>query len=72
MPFAKGRSANPSTQFKPGQSGNPQGRPKGRHADIARLRIPAGMRKSLKLPLGATYKDVIALARAAATGGCGG
>ena len=39
---------------------------KGRHAFIMRLRIAASLRKSLKLPLGATYGDVIALARAAA------
>lgn len=29
MPFIKGQSGNPSTQFKPGESGNPSGVPKG-------------------------------------------
>ena len=64
-PFVKGQSGNPATQFTPGQSGNRRGRPKGRHAFIMRLRIAASLRKSLKLPLGATYEDVIALARTA-------
>ena len=31
-----------------------------------RVRIPPSIRKSLKLPLGATYENVIALARTAA------
>jgi Family of unknown function (DUF5681) len=66
-PFLKGQSGSVATQFKPGQSGNPRGRPKGRHAFIMRLRIPASLRKSLKLPLGATYEDVIAFARTAAS-----
>ena len=65
-PFLKGQSGSVATQFKPGQSGNPHGRPKGRHAFIMRLRIPASLRKSLKLPLGATYEDMIAFARTAA------
>jgi Family of unknown function (DUF5681) len=70
-PFVKGRSGSAATQFKPGQSGNPHGRPKGCHAAIGRLRIPAAIRKSLKLPLGATYGDVIALAaKAAANKNC--
>ena len=29
MPFKKGQSGNPATQFKPGQSGNPAGDPGG-------------------------------------------
>ena len=64
-PFLKGQSGSAATQFKPGQSGNPRGRPKGRHAFIIRLRIAASLRKSLELPLGATYEDVIAVARTA-------
>jgi hypothetical protein len=28
MPFEKGKSGNPKTQFKKGKSGNPKGRPK--------------------------------------------
>ena len=27
MPFVKGVRASPATEFKPGQSGNPDGRP---------------------------------------------
>jgi hypothetical protein len=69
-PFVKGRSGSAATQFKPGKSGNPHGRPKGAHQAIARTRIPARIRKSLKLPLGATYEDVIALAKAAADKDC--
>jgi Family of unknown function (DUF5681) len=65
-PFLKGQSGSVATQFKLGQSGNPRGRPKGRHAFIMHLRIAASLRKSLKLPLGATYEDVIALAHTAA------
>lgn len=44
-PFAKGNSAGASTQFKPGKSGNPNGRPKSkliREALVKMLQLEVG------------------------------
>jgi hypothetical protein len=52
--------------WKPGQSGNPSGRPRmqpisDRYAHIAEQKLPENIRKKLKLGPGATYGDAIAL-----------
>ena len=52
--------------WKPGQSGNPSGRPRmqpisDRYAHIAEEKLPENIRKKLKLGPGATYGDAIAL-----------
>ena len=61
---------NPNTKglipWKPGQSGNPSGRPRtqpisDRYAHIAEEKLPENIRKKLKLGPGATYGDAIAL-----------
>ena len=61
---------NPTTKglmpWKPGQSGNPSGRPRtkpisDRYAYIAEEKLPESIRKKLKLGSGATYGDAIAL-----------
>lgn len=38
MPFEKGKSGNPDTQFRPGQSGNPSGKPPGTVSRATQLR----------------------------------
>jgi len=61
---------NPNTKglmpWKPGQSGNPSGRPRmqpisDRYAHIAEEKLPENIRKKLKLGAGATYGDAVAL-----------
>src|SRR5215469_4396179 len=61
---------NPNTKglvpWKPGQSGNPSGRPRmqpisDRYAHIAEEKLPENIRKKLKLGPGATYGDAVAL-----------
>ena len=61
---------NPNTKglipWKPGQSGNPSGRPRmqpisDRYAHIAEEKLPENIRKKLKLGPDATYGDAIAL-----------
>ena len=52
--------------WKPGQSGNPSGRPRmqpisDRYAHLAEEKLPENIRKKLKLGPGATYGDAIAL-----------
>jgi hypothetical protein len=52
--------------WKPGQSGNPSGRPRmqpisDRYAHIAEEKLPESIRKKLRLGPGATYGDAIAL-----------
>ena len=53
--------------FKPGQSGNPTGRPRARpiterYANLAETPIEETERKKLNLPEGATYADALAFA----------
>ena len=52
--------------WKPGQSGNPSGRPKTRpisdaYLAVADLPLPEDWRLKLKLPKGATYRQAVAL-----------
>jgi len=63
---------NPNTMGliprKPGQSGNPSGRPRmqpisDRYAHIAEEKLPENIRKKLKLGPGATYGDATAAAQ---------
>jgi hypothetical protein len=56
-------------KWQPGQSGNPSGRPHARpitdrYVQILETLLPDELRKSLRLPKGATYGDGIALAQA--------
>jgi hypothetical protein len=53
--------------FKPGQSGNPAGRPKTRpiterYAILAEIPLEEATRKKLNLPEGATYADAVVFA----------
>ncbi len=55
-------------RFKPGQSGNPGGRPKkrpisDRYAELAELELPEEERIKYGLPEGATYGDALAIVR---------
>src|ERR1022692_3423862 len=64
----KGTPAN-LKPFKPGQSGNPGGRPKkrpisDRYAAIVERPLEEEVRQALKLPRGATYGDAIVLGQA--------
>jgi hypothetical protein len=61
---------NPNTKglmpWKPGQSGNPSGRPRtkpisDRYAYIAEEKLPESVRKKLGLEAGATYGDALSL-----------
>ena len=64
-------NSNPSKKglmpaWKPGQSGNPSGRPRtkpicDRYAWITEEKLPESIQKKLKLGPGATYGDVVAL-----------
>src|ERR1700677_586006 len=61
----KGKIENLRPPWKPGQSGNPSGRPKKRplssaYIEFAERRLPERLRRSLGLPEGATYTDALA------------
>lgn len=52
--------------WQPGQSGNPNGRPRKRplseaHDDVLRMELPMEVRVAMKLKAGATWADAIAL-----------
>ena len=64
----KGRIENLRPPWKPGESGNPSGRPKSRpisdrYQACAEKRLPEDLRMMLKLKKGATYGDAVALAQ---------
>lgn len=59
--------------FLPGQSGNPNGRPKtkpltSRYAAVLESELPNDIRKSKRLPKGATFGDAIAIKNEALLG----
>ena len=65
-PFVKGVGGNPATRFKPGQSGNPGGRPRKRpiserYAVMVETKLPKDICRELSLPEGATYGDAMAM-----------
>ena len=62
----KGRIGNLRPPWKPGESGNPSGRPKklpisGRYEALAELLLDEQLRSMLKLRKGSTYGDAVAL-----------
>ena len=62
----KGNPANLMPPWKPGQTGNPGGRPKRRpisdaYEALADLPLPDDLRHKLKLPKGSTYREAVAL-----------
>jgi hypothetical protein len=65
-PFVKGVGENSSTRFRPGQSGNPGGRPRKRpiserYAVMVETQLPKDVCRKLNLPEGATYGDALAM-----------
>ena len=71
----KGRIENLQPPWKPGESGNPSGRPSKRrlsecYADLIDKPLPEDLRKGMRLEAGATYGEAMALglARAAIKG----
>ena len=62
-----GRIENLRPPWKPGESGNPSGRPKqapvtDRYRRLLELAAPASIRRKLRLPAGASYGDALAAA----------
>lgn len=56
MPFEKGESGNKATQFKPGQTGNPNGRPR---RPLSDLLLHYGRAKAIAVSIELTNPDGI-------------
>ncbi len=65
MANPRGNPGNLLPPWKPGQSGNPSGRPKrkpisDRYAILADMKMPDEMRRKLQMPEGSTFGDAVA------------